>query len=350
MRILCLNNYPLAKMHALADAGRMPRQHLWGTDALMRRAEVVLAPFQDAEEQRLLARTSALLRHRLGQLDQQRLALTRPPYDVLFSGDGQSLRGIAAARPLLARSSRLVSVLHHPEPRGGPVGRALRGHTRLLALSEQLRRLAIERHGVDPARAHVAPWGPDLRFAGYASTGEQHGVVSAGKSNRDLTTLVGALADTGLRATVYDTRSAVADAPPAVTLVRPGGPGSDPSSPGAYLFAPVIEHLRGASVVAIPAADPHRLTGLTEVDDALALAKPIVITRSPYMPVDVEAVGCGIAVDPGDRAGWARALERLDADPDLRRAMGRRGRAFAEAGFNYDAFCDAVVAAVEADG
>jgi glycosyltransferase involved in cell wall biosynthesis len=105
----------------------------------------------------------------------------------------------------------------------------------------------------------------------------------------------------------------------------------------------VIEQLRAASVVAIPIADPDRLTGLSELNDALALGKPIVITCSPYTPIDVDEIGCGIVVDAQDEAGWREAIATLAHDDDLRTAMGARARAFAEREWNYERFCSDLV-------
>jgi hypothetical protein len=102
----------------------------------------------------------------------------------------------------------------------------------------------------------------------------------------------------------------------------------------------------GAAVVVVPVIDPGRLTGLTEINDALALGKPLIVTRSPYLPFDVEEVGCGIAVEPGDETGWRAALERLLGDAGLRGELGARGRAHDETGFNYAGFGAAARAAV----
>lgn len=346
MRVCCLNNYPLAKMVRLADAHEMPRQHLWGVDALAAHGEVDLAPFHEPAQRARLDRASRRLGHRLGQLDQEAYALRRGRFDALYSADQYSLRGVALLPRPLRRGARVVSVVHHPDTPVAPVSLALRRHTALLALGERIREDAVRAHGLDGARVHVAPWGPDLGFPGYESTGEEHGVVSTGKSNRDLVGLLRALADSGAHGVVYDLDGVVAAAPEGVRLVRPGGPGADPDAPGAYLYATVLAHLRGAAVVAIPLEDPHRLSGLTEINDALALGKPIVITRSPYTPVDVAAVGCGIEVEPGDAAGWSAAIGRLQDDPGLRAEMGRRGRAFAEEHFNYRRFCAAVTGVV----
>jgi glycosyltransferase involved in cell wall biosynthesis len=70
------------------------------------------------------------------------------------------------------------------------------------------------------------------------------------------------------------------------------------------------------------------------------------MTRSRFIDVDIEAIGCGIWVDVGDAEGWRTALAQLDNDPDLRQEMGRRGREFAERHHNAALFGRGVVDAV----
>jgi glycosyltransferase involved in cell wall biosynthesis len=98
--------------------------------------------------------------------------------------------------------------------------------------------------------------------------------------------------------------------------------------------------------VAIPYRATDVMLGLTELNDALALAKPVVMTRSPHIDVDIEAVGCGIWVDPGDLGGWRRALTRLREHPDEAQAMGAAGRRFAQESWNAQTFERDVRAAV----
>jgi glycosyltransferase involved in cell wall biosynthesis len=107
----------------------------------------------------------------------------------------------------------------------------------------------------------------------------------------------------------------------------------------------VIDDMRDASVVAIPMAT-DRLLGLTELADALALGKPVVVTRSEFLDVDVEAIGCGRFVEPGDVEGWAAALSELMGDTDLRRRMGAAARDYAESSCNERMFGEIVVAAL----
>jgi glycosyltransferase involved in cell wall biosynthesis len=140
---------------------------------------------------------------------------------------------------------------------------------------------------------------------------------------------------------LYDLARVLPEPPnPDVRLIRPGDlDGVDPDAPGQYLAARVLDDIAAASIVAVPVRDPGRLTGLTEIADALALGKPVVASRSPYFPFDIEAVGCGIWVEPEDADGWARAISHLLADRDARVAMGMAGRRFAERHWNYERFC-----------
>ncbi len=348
MKVCCLNNYPLGKMSALADAGRVPRQHTWGIDALAARGHrVVLAPFHEPFEGHPLDRVSTVLRHELGQLDQELHALTRTGVHVVYCAEQQSARGLAVLPRRLRRAAVLVSLVHHPLSPGARNRSVLGGHDLLIALSDRLRDDLLRDHALPAERVIVAAWGPDLSSPLYQPTGAGP-VVSAGKSNRDLPTLVAALAEVGAPAVVYDLAGQITDAPENVRVVRSGGPGADPvSRNGGYLMEAVMNDIRAANAVAIPISDPCRLTGLTELNDALALAKPIIMTRSPYTPIDIESVGCGLLVDPGDVRGWILALERVTSDPSFAAELGRRGRAYAEAHVNYGAFGDRLVDSVE---
>ena len=90
------------------------------------------------------------------------------------------------------------------------------------------------------------------------------------------------------------------------------------------------------------------MNGLTELNDALALSKPVVMTRSPTaLDVDIEAIGCGIWVDVGDVDGWQRALSLLMSDAALRDRMGAAGRKFAEQGWNQQSYGARVVEIIE---
>jgi glycosyltransferase involved in cell wall biosynthesis len=111
-------------------------------------------------------------------------------------------------------------------------------------------------------------------------------------------------------------------------------------------YQQLLGDLCSALVIAIPLSRTDGSFGITELNDALALGKPILMTRNPYIDVDIEAVGCGRWIEPGDGLAWREALDRLAGDPAEAAAMGARGRAYAAENWNYERFGRDLVAAV----
>ena len=101
---------------------------------------------------------------------------------------------------------------------------------------------------------------------------------------------------------------------------------------------------RRARAVAIPLERTSYLAGLTSLMDALAMGLPVIMTRTPYIDIDLEAEGVGIWVDAGDAHGWRAALEKLRDDPDGAAAMGARGRALVDGGLDSRHFADEIMA------
>jgi glycosyltransferase involved in cell wall biosynthesis len=78
-----------------------------------------------------------------------------------------------------------------------------------------------------------------------------------------------------------------------------------------------------AAVVVLPS---HREGLPLAVLEAMAHGRPVVATRVGGIPELVEDGVTGYLVEPGDREGLRAALERLLADPALRRRMGAAAR------------------------
>jgi glycosyltransferase involved in cell wall biosynthesis len=318
------NNYPMDVARRLCAERRYPRQHLYGTHVLEADGIAVdYAPFSYASP---LYRASARLGWRLGDLHQEAYVARRRGA-VSYAGEPHHVAGLARLRRLGLWRSPLVAVVH--QEAGGPLGDVV------ICLSRRVRdRLRADGH----PDAVWAPWGPDLDLPAYTPTAATH-VVSTGKSGRDLPTLLAALGGLGVPAKVYALPPLPANVPPGVDLVTTDrhedhGGGDAPQ----FAFERVIEDVRSASVVAIPLLRTDRLTGLTELCDALALGKPVVMTRTPYIDVDLAAIGCGVWVEPGDVRGWRDALRDLARDPRAAAEMGANGRAYAEREWNAEAF------------
>jgi glycosyltransferase involved in cell wall biosynthesis len=337
------NNYPMAEARAGWRAGAYPAQHLYGTDAL----EAAGASVVDLRSDRTgrLHRVSRWTGWQLGDLEQELAVLgARGPDAVVFGAEAQSVQLLLLLRRLRLPLPPVVVVVH--ELPVSPIGRqALRGAARIISISSKLTDELVAA-GIGHDRVVTLPWGPDLHFPGYELPVSEEVVLSTGKSRRDLATLLAALEGLDVPATVFAADGmATGAAPNSRARVVASVAGRATGAPLTY--AHVLPELRRAAVVAIPLRPTRRPNGLTELNDALALAKPVVITDNPYLDCDVETIGCGVRVGAGDVAGWRRAISRLMADADERREMGRRGRAWAEERCNASIFGAGVRAVVE---
>lgn len=72
--------------------------------------------------------------------------------------------------------------------------------------------------------------------------------------------------------------------------------------------------------------------GLTSLIEAMALGKPVISSRNPYYPIDIEKEGIGIIAD--DEESWVTAINYLVSHPDEAKQMGVRARQLAERKYN----------------
>jgi glycosyltransferase involved in cell wall biosynthesis len=341
--VLFANNYDMARARAGWRAGSYPAHHLYGTASLGGGFDVVDLPFSREDRG---ARLTRLTRSQFGDLGQQRAVIKeRRGGAVVYGAAAQELRGLVALRAARAFSTPIVGVFHSPPAPGRYRAGALRGFDRAIALSEHTRRGMVAA-GVAPERITVLAWGADLDFAGFGPrppAAADAPVVATGKTGRDMGTLLAALRATGVPARIYGDRDELAGAGeiPDHVSIRPVAVGVASGGPLRY-DAAVTADLRAAALVAIPLSSTDRLTGLTEVVDALACGRPMIVTRTPYFDFDIEKIGCGWWVAPGDVSGWRERLDAAMADRARLEQMGRAGRAWAEEHLNARGFGEGV--------
>ena len=68
------------------------------------------------------------------------------------------------------------------------------------------------------------------------------------------------------------------------------------------------------------------------------LGLPVICSRNPQFPIDVDKEGCGISVPYYDVEGWRQAIAYIMEHPDEAARMGRRAREIAETRYN-DTIC-----------
>jgi glycosyltransferase involved in cell wall biosynthesis len=113
-------------------------------------------------------------------------------------------------------------------------------------------------------------------------------------------------------------------------------------------FDDMLERLRGARVVALPVRENSYSGATTVLLQAMALAKPVVVTRTQaiatgYGLVDGENVRLA---RPGDVAGFADALVALLAG-GAAPALGRRARATVENSLTWELFASRLARLLE---
>ncbi len=342
-RVLFANNYDMARARAGWREGIYPSHHLFGTAELGAPFEVLDLPCKGDE---LLGRLSRGTRGKLGDLGQQLAAIRHMRSgSVVYGAAAHDLLSLAALRGAGLLPAPVVGVFHGVPSPGRFSRRVLSGFDRVIAMCEQTRR-ELEDGGVAPERITVLAWGADMVFPGFESAGpvmRDAPVVATGKSGRDMRTLLDALAGTDLPARVYGDREQLrrsGELPANVEIVPVVDPNGASAGPLSYDYA--IEDLRSAAVVAIPLADPHPLQGLTEVVDALACGRPMILTRARYFDFDIEEIGCGWWVERGDVSGWRARLEAAMRDRERLDEMGRAGREWAGEHLNAELFADGV--------
>jgi glycosyltransferase involved in cell wall biosynthesis len=83
-----------------------------------------------------------------------------------------------------------------------------------------------------------------------------------------------------------------------------------------------------ASVVVVPLHDSRHPGGITTLMEAMAMARPIVVSASSGI-IDYVRDGCNaIVVPPGDADAMSRAMAKLVRSPEEAHRLGRNGRQF----------------------
>ena len=85
-------------------------------------------------------------------------------------------------------------------------------------------------------------------------------------------------------------------------------------------------------VIPLIQKDIYYCLGLTSVIEAMALGKPIISSRNPYSPIDIEKEGIGFFVD--DEESWIKAINFIANNPQKAFDMGRKARKLAEQKYN----------------
>ncbi|HUJ72770.1 MAG TPA: glycosyltransferase family 4 protein [Verrucomicrobiae bacterium] len=324
-RILHVNGYGGKYVWEKIRQGFIPTHQLLGCLELVRMGyEVALAePVPDFYYYR------KPLPHDLRLLRMARTWLG--PEDIIYCGHNV-LHWIPLLKRLGAIRCRVVSLLYAREPLDGA-----RAHTGIIGLTpaaaEQARKLAPK------ARVANLGWGVDLDFFPKLAYRPEW-FLSCGIANRDFRTLSLAAAQCRTPIRVICPGLPQGLNWPANVEVIDGGRGWHTDKGKAISVRDILNdhYPRSAAALIVMNYDPTEYTanGFTNLMEAMAVARPVIVTRTGALPgeIDVEKAGCGLHVPAGDPVALAKAMSTLASDPDRARTMGEAGRKLCETRYN----------------
>jgi colanic acid/amylovoran biosynthesis glycosyltransferase len=203
------------------------------------------------------------------------------------------------------------------------------GRSQLMTISDEARwdGIHVVHCGIDPAA-----FAPD----GHAANRVPH-VVCVGRlvHLKGQALLIEALAELARRG-VESRLTLVGDGPKRAeleALARRRGVSERVRFAGAVGQDAIRDHYRAADICCLPSLAEGLPVVLME---AMALEVPVISTRIMGIPELVEHDANGLLVTPGRLDELTEALERLIADPSLRRRLGRAGREKVVAEFDVD--------------
>jgi len=293
MRVHLLNNYSMSKARHLIQTGNMPAQHLWGGDGLGDHVtEIVISRgVVDVDIRwRWLKKVWYAVLHSVGDPLAELLTMTRlQPGDLVYAADQWSAQGLCWLSRLGWIRAPIFVLVHHI-PANRLEWSALRGAAGVGALSPIVAAALDSRLKSKAARAVLLPWGPDLNSSLYLGSvlpaRRKWDFVAAGKTNRDYSTLRIAAREGGLSGIIFDASGATVFSKGIPSALGPRGD-----------YPEVISAMRDAACIAVLLDDPERLSGLTEMADAIALGVPLLYTRSAHTPYPLQELGAGVALD-----------------------------------------------------
>jgi len=196
-----------------------------------------------------------------------------------------------------------------------------------------------EEHYSQYSSSKFIPWCVDLElFDGKPpkTASDKPFFLANGKTYRDYKTLVDGANEVDAELRIIGPNQQKPDPlPPNVKWIDTS---SDP--PDQALDYPTLREWYAQCIaVCIPlSGDADDTCGYTNMLEAMAMRKPVLMTRSGCLHTNPEADGFGMQINAGDPEGWTQAMNHLHQNDRKVLEMGNRGRRIVEKDFTIERF------------
>ena len=189
------------------------------------------------------------------------------------------------------------------------------------------------------APSKFIPWCVDLELFDGAppkKLPEKPFFLASGKTYRDYATLVKAAKNIAAEIRIIGpTTQKPKDLPSNVKWVDTS---SNPPDQ-AIDYATLREWYAQCIAVCIPlSGDADDTCGYTNMLEAMAMRKPVIMTQSGCLHINPETHGFGTLIKPRDAQGWTQAMNQLQEVHEKALEMGNRGRKIVEQDFTIERF------------
>lgn len=283
MRVLYVNNYCASKEAVLnCKKNNFSLAHTWGISSLLSDKNIDL---EFADSSYVLKEKNRILRIFCTLIFQLKLVKKYLNYDVIYSAAAHCIDLFSVLKRLGIFKGKLICVIHHP---GNIV--CAKYYYKIVCFSLFTKKLIEEKYRLDNVIFQY--WGPYFPFyeANLPNTFEsKYDFYSNGKSFRDFSLLSTAFNTTKNTLALLTNNKHVNRFNSNVKIIQFTSQEDN------------INYLFQSKVMIVPIVKNHKgVCGVTSINDALALNKPLLISDSCNLGFSAEAAGIGLTYRGGD--------------------------------------------------
>jgi glycosyltransferase involved in cell wall biosynthesis len=220
--------------------------------------------------------------------------------------------------------------------------RNLKSNSVLLCLTPR-----AEKYFSSYTKSTFIPWCVDLDlFDGKQSTHKPGAdfFLATGKTGRDYDTLLNAAHSVNAEIRIIGPRKQRPNQIPSNVIWIET---SDDPPDKAIDYDTLRDWYSHSKAVCIPlSGDADDTCGYTNMLEAMAMKKPVLMTRSGALHINPETGGFGMHLKPKDTEGWSEAMNSLLKNHNKASVMGKKGRKIVENDFTIERFNQNVIGSI----
>lgn len=354
LRVLVVNG-PMQKVQDMHRRGLIPAHHLFGAPELAAEYNMQVTIARQ-DKSTWLSKLGELFD--ISSLDQQIEALfSLRKYDVIYAPYGATNTKLIIVLKLLGIIRKPIVILVHHPLFGRPsknkwkrwlIKKLIVSYDTIIFFSKRMKEELVDAYHIDSHYAEkiffVSPLGADVdffkTFLNENTPEDKRFVMSSGNTERDFEILVRAAERIAFPFKIYckpESYPKSVNIPDHVEILS-----------GDFPFDQICGDLAAARIVLIPLKpNPQATTGLVSVLEALALGKPIVMSRNEKIDVDFECDNVGLEVNGNSPEEWVAAIQRIIDDYSQLKQMGDNSLRLANGRFHLNMFVKRLAKALE---